>query len=564
MNVPINISNFNTLSVSDKIQFLEHGFMGSVQSEEGKVLNCSLSDIVLNENENTYVRRIGLRRFIDLVAVDKLKERHALGVLIDDWPSVVDVHIELQRLKDLYLFYDTEPEEIEKVYQSLLANESAEIVSESNLNLGLIRFQNALKANDEKECLSCLKESKNFFTEAENVIENRIDAFFYFKICSILIDLISYKSGSIQHDLEELGQILFEKEAYSIRFEESNQGLQFCLYKILNALQKILNSQPKEWIDFRTELEGIMISFLEIKDNNFKSRLNTEDIPTTLAEKLEKKFLQPFFLVNLNSDIYRIKKLKAAYSNGSPEHNFLNYLQTILEGGDKKKIELESLRNKLQNIFPHRTSNEIEQQLTQVSSPEDYISFFEQLSAFTDEQLFQKITYSCSLLQGDQDYWGAKSDENRRNRYLANLLKSNEFIVSDQPQWSKSSEGINPGEIDIFIHNKDNTPLSIIEALNLDSLRKEYWALHIDKLFTYDTTGLRVNYLIVYYTGKNLSVFWTKYKKHIQAHNYQYANTLFEIVSSINYTDIKAARMKHLRSGEDVFVYHIVVNMADR
>ena len=59
------------------------------------------------------------------------------------------------------------------------------------------------------------------------------------------------------------------------------------------------------------------------------------------------------------------------------------------------------------------------------------------------------------------------------------MLEAAGYTIKDQPQWSSSAEGKGSGEIDVFITESDGTPKSIIEALVLDSLKKEYLILQI-------------------------------------------------------------------------------------
>lgn len=61
------------------------------------------------------------------------------------------------------------------------------------------------------------------------------------------------------------------------------------------------------------------------------------------------------------------------------------------------------------------------------------------------------------------------ASENERNTFITSLLETAGYYAKEQTLWGESHEGKASGEIDIFIKNKDSEPLSIIEALNLDS-----------------------------------------------------------------------------------------------
>ena len=90
----------------------------------------------MDSNENTFVRKNALKLFTDLVFIGRLKTRHALSLLIDDWSPNKDVFLELQRIKDLLLYYEESNEEsddIESIFKAGTENSEAEIVGESSL-----------------------------------------------------------------------------------------------------------------------------------------------------------------------------------------------------------------------------------------------------------------------------------------------------------------------------------------------------------------------------------------------------------------------------------------------
>lgn len=180
--------------------------------------------------------------------------------------------------------------------------------------------------------------------------------------------------------------------------------------------------------------------------------------------------------------------------------------------------------------------------------------------------LFQHVIQACTKLQGDRKYWG-KIFENDRNKYIANLIASSgidKYIVKDETQWSKSSKGTRSGELDIFILDKNELPLSIIEAINLDSLRRKELKEHLFKLFDYDVTGLKTNFMLIYSTALGFDELWNKYIQFIKEFDFKY--NLDELVKEelYNYSDIKMIKSIHMRNGIQVECIHIMVNLAER
>ncbi|MEH6944132.1 hypothetical protein, partial [Bacillus sp. JJ722] len=174
--------------------------------------------------------------------------------------------------------------------------------------------------------------------------------------------------------------------------------------------------------------------------------------------------------------------------------------------------------------------------------------------------LLDCIISSCINMQGNQIYRGAS--ENERNTFLSSLLNMAGYTNKDQTLWGKSRAGKTSGEIDIFINKKSGEPFAIIEALNLDSLKKDYLDLHLDKIFGYDTTGLKCNYILVYSTSKNFVEFCQRYISYIQKYSYPYDFINFEEVEGYDYTNLRVCKTNHLRNSKEVFLYHIIIDLS--
>ncbi|MBJ7880990.1 hypothetical protein [Gelidibacter salicanalis] len=562
MNKNFEILEFKTLSTPEKISFLENDFVGSIINLEEKTINSSMREIILDEKENSFVRKIGLELFTDLVVLGKLKIRQGLSLLIDDWIPSSEIFIELQRLKDLYLYYDDSNEEIEIIYQQKLNDSEAELVSESLLNLGLINFQKALTSTSEEECSKALTISESYFIKSYEELENRIDSNFYFKVVSILGEIINNRWGSAKEYIRELGNILFQREVFS--FDYKLENLQFSFYKILTSLQKLCNKQPNNWLDYRSELDNVYLCYSEITNSTLKQRLNENSVASSLGNFVSEKIFEPYFMIHFSSEITKLNVRLGELQQGTEEHNFLSYLKSVIENNNKKKVELDSLGRRFKNLFPTHNQVIIEQLVNQIVKPSDCLKAFETLTNKSNSELVDSLIFASAKMQGDKKYWANNSDENERNKYLANLVEARGFSIKDQTQWSTSNEGKKSGEIDIFITEKDGSPKSIIEALILDSLKTDYIILHLDKLFRYDTTGLENNYIITYSTAKDFAKLWNKYKAFISKHVYNYKFIDYEEINDYNFTDIKIGVAKHLRNGKKIKLYHIMINLSER
>ncbi|MED1800120.1 hypothetical protein [Brevibacillus porteri] len=177
--------------------------------------------------------------------------------------------------------------------------------------------------------------------------------------------------------------------------------------------------------------------------------------------------------------------------------------------------------------------------------------------------LFIRDLYlACIKLQARKLYVSTTEDE--RNDFITDLLETNGYRIKDQTRRGSSASGKSSGEIDIFVE-KNGMPFTIIEALNLDSLNTNYLDTHLDKIYSYDTTGNVFNVCLSYVKVKDFSSFWDKYCDYVKKHEYP----VMLVSSDINadrdypYSDIRFMTTTHNRSGKNTRLYHMCVKIQD-
>lgn len=173
--------------------------------------------------------------------------------------------------------------------------------------------------------------------------------------------------------------------------------------------------------------------------------------------------------------------------------------------------------------------------------------------------ILHDLLSACVKLQSNSTYFAIS--ENQRNDFVRDLLKMAKYDVIDQTRRGISSTEKCAGEVDILIE-EDGSPVTIIEALNLDSLNTHYLDRHIDKIYRYDTVGNMFNIILSYVSVSNFSKFCEKYFKHIKEHQYLYpllsADDSFR-VENFPYSDIRVMKTVHNRNGCDTVLYHVCV-----
>lgn len=156
-------------------------------------------------------------------------------------------------------------------------------------------------------------------------------------------------------------------------------------------------------------------------------------------------------------------------------------------------------------------------------------------------------------LQANAIYYNATEDQ--RNDYIRDMLDTAGYGVKDQTRRGLSPSGKAAGEVDILI-KEHGFPITIIEALNLDSLNKAYLDKHIDKIYNYDTAGNKFNIILSYVTVSNFIDFCEK------KHKYPFAIQVSKdniVIEKYSFSDIKVMKTVHNRNECETVLYHVCI-----
>lgn len=559
-----SISDFFNLTLPQKFEVFDTGLPAYLDSWAGDDIFQLLQKLILNPSENYNLRKRALAALTDYVMLKKIRARRALTILIDTWPQDGDIFLELQRLKDLYFFYSEEKLEVETILLSYTKDNEAEISSEANYLLGLIKLQEALESNIQFSGIELLEISETYLAVANYEIENRDDALFIQKIVAILRNILLDNLDGISNDLETLASILFQIQAKSISFQQNILFLS--LYRSIDELHFLRSQNVSKWLDFRHELTKIYLHFSELQNQKIKDRLAESDVSSAFVDMLTQSFVEPYFSMNLGAHLARVDYRLDEISPDSDEAQFLLYLRELIESDSgKKKGPIEGVQKKLEQIFHYRSHEAIESVLNKISdetNPDQVANAFFELSKPDLGSFLDLLVLACSRLQGNRMYRGACLEDDR-NTFIADMLTSAKYHVRDQTRWSTSAEGRGAGEIDIYVQDNKGLPYTIIEALNLDSLKNDYLMLHLDKIFKYDTIGHPANFILVYCTAKRFGEFWKRYCEFIKTHSYPYPYRGFEELSVYESTNRKVCRTDHEREGGLTSLYHLVLDIGE-
>jgi hypothetical protein len=129
-NIRSLTEQYSVFTMPEKFHFFgcnAHIILGSLEERD---IYKFLRSVILDETENSNIRKKAIELHTDYILISKLKPRYALDILIESWPQEQDIFLEIRRLKDLFLFYESEPTEIMRIYQLGTNSDELEIQSE--------------------------------------------------------------------------------------------------------------------------------------------------------------------------------------------------------------------------------------------------------------------------------------------------------------------------------------------------------------------------------------------------------------------------------------------------
>lgn len=242
---------------------------------------------------------------------------------------------------------------------------------------------------------------------------------------------------------------------------------------------------------------------------------------------------------------YEIAGLSPQFKNSAKEpiSTALSLISVELE------VEYDTVDINGKNIFVIKLKN---------SSKALSINFTRDLDS--QEGFIKNLIVACLTLQARKHYSNASEDE--RNDYIGDTLTAIGYNIKDQTRRGSSSSGKGSGELDIFV-SKDRLPFTVIEAMNLNSLNANYINEHLDKIFSYDTSGNKFNVCLSYVKIMDFNSFWEKYSEHVANHIYPapFLSSDISIDDEYGYSELRIMKTSHNRSGKTVILYHICVRI---
>jgi|GEM_PF-4747655 len=183
------------------------------------------------------------------------------------------------------------------------------------------------------------------------------------------------------------------------------------------------------------------------------------------------------------------------------------------------------------------------------------------------DTLLRDICTACISLQGIQK--NILKEENARNTYIRDILRSKGYYIADQTLRGKSAGKKQLGELDFEIMKTSEIPFAIYEALNLNNFSnsgQQYLNNHLNKLLdNYNSMGIPYAFLVCYIncTKEKFGDYWSKYCDYLKGCSCGcfLCHFVCEYEQVENY--IRCIECNYECGGAFTTVYHIAVCMND-
>ncbi|KXH79704.1 hypothetical protein [Chryseobacterium kwangjuense] len=320
----LKYEQFLLLEAGDKVDFLDYfiaeSYYGSYQRIE---LKQFLQNIILG-NENAYLKQKALEIYSAMVQMKVLIASSFLGTLVEDIADDVDPFILITRLKLLYIHFD-ESKESENVFEKLAYHLNADVASEARYRRGLLRFT-TIPLKDDNSYLSAILEAQEYFKSSFTIVENRIDADYFFCICELLSALIANESNEYLSLKNNCIQKLWRLNLFA---EKDDFTLE---YQIGNALGIIIDMATKigaesTWTDYRRSFSEIFELHQKLMSLEVKKGFAELSIINNISNHLRTNIISPLYKLNFSVCSAKIQVL----IDGESDNEFKTFLEEILK-----------------------------------------------------------------------------------------------------------------------------------------------------------------------------------------------------------------------------------------
>lgn len=420
---------FKNQDLASKLTYFEDFFIENVRYADEKKLKTFLRNVFELEKSD-YLRKLSLEASCSLVFTGKLNKHYILDVIYDidnnEDPFVIQTSIKIL----LYLF-DDDNEIINKI-ESFKNHLNSDVASEAYFRLGLIILLKNNSDLETKDFLVNLYKSKEFFSISSQLIENRVDAQFYFYLTDFLCSFIQKDQKKMESIFIALLNSLWIMRIN--HYDENLMQMEYKLYRILEDIKSIFVSISNldGWIDFHSELSRISQYHCDLINTEIISNPFYQKYLSVLKSNINDRLLYPYYALNFLPQRKRIDNLLNDTVNDIETTTLLKHIKTIISNQESKKKhditdDIISHSTKIKEIVPGIELKQIIEDLKDKNIPENSFNLLDIISQYVNQSYSRSAEFITGTHVGQEIFYRIQKE---LHYYIPEYppLKFNKFL----------------------------------------------------------------------------------------------------------------------------------------
>ncbi|MBH8567558.1 hypothetical protein KB206_01585 [Microvirga sp. STS02] len=380
MTFPLDYTWYSAQPPSEQVDWFDELEWESIADVAQEKSIRKFLEAVYEQDRSNYTKLKALEWYSELTLGKVIPSRATRNFLLDATDE--DTSLQVAKLKYLFLLFGDDPD-VTKELDACLDSEDEDVSSEAYYRKGLLHLLYRAGQSDEIVFFEELELAKQYFNQAIDLRENRVDALFFSLVTQCLEQLLAAEQGAYTATFHQLDNILWQREVWGKQRE--SDLFEWHIYRSLVNIRGLAEHSAKQarWLDIHNDFvvlakyanDAVAIQSLSPRLQNSYQQFTSTLVPYILDE---------YYVNNLSACKIKIdeqlSQLDEADQTLAP---FLITLKASIKAGEQKKSPETSLTllSQFKNAFPEISTEQVvydlKQLLTSIDSEEGaYLKLF--------------------------------------------------------------------------------------------------------------------------------------------------------------------------------------------
>jgi len=359
----------------------------------------SFLENIFKTSSDIFLRIQALRNICELTISKHILNPFKALALLFDIKQNDDEFLIVLAIKHLFLFYQQgqSQQEIQTAISKFQNHYCAEVTSEVNFRLGLIKLNCIQSSDNILDILQKINDAERFFKAATIEVENRIDADFFLHFTALYSAVCKNNHNLFDSAYNDLKKTISEKLLYSL--EEGDIELEFSIYQLIEHLKCSYKSArgSNTWHYPIKELSVLSNAFLDLERCEL---VNSDYQPFHHQVKtgIVRSCLNTTYLNGLENKTELLESIKTS-NEVTISDDFINYVLNLLQSKN------ESIPNDTQLVLALReiltNPQDAEDSLKRLDGSRDILSILDVLADFFKRSQSGLAYFETGYCNGD-------------------------------------------------------------------------------------------------------------------------------------------------------------------